>query len=179
MNEFLSELLKAVILAAIPVLTTYLVKLINKLRDRATAQTDDIKKQGYITEIADAVSTAVATVSQTYVDGLKKANSFTVDAQQEAAQKALNACLSSLSTAAITFIETVYGDVTEYLANRIEAEVRKQKQNAPVYVGEAVLETTTDATAIAASTAAATAATIAQTAIQQLSAEPTVPEGAA
>ena len=54
----------------------------------------------------------------------------------------------------------------------IEAEVRKQKNEAPVELSAvSVLESPVDTTAVAASTAAATAATIAQTAIQQINAE--------
>lgn len=127
MNEFLSELLIAVIAAAVPVLSAFLIAFIKKVAAQATEQTEDIKRQGYITEIANAVSVAVAATSQTYVDALKKSGSFTVEAQKEAAQKALTACVASISPAAQTFISTVYGDLTEYLTNRIEAEVRKQK----------------------------------------------------
>lgn len=168
----------AVITAAIPVVSAFLITLINRAKDKATAQTDDIKQQGYIKEIADAISAAVAATSQTYVDALKKNGAFTVEAQKEAANKALTACLASISPAAQAFIEAVYGDIKDYLTTKIEAEVRKQKNEAPIEIGlPAVLESANaDTTAIAASTAAATAATIAQTAIQQISAEPTAPE---
>lgn len=178
MSEFLTNLLTAVITAAIPVVSAFLITLINRAKDKATAQTDDIKQQGYIKEIADAISAAVAATSQTYVDALKKNGAFTVEAQKEAANKALTACLASISPAAQVFIEAAYGDIKEYLTTKIEAEVRKQKNEAPIEIGlPAVLESATaDTTAIAASTAAATAATIAQTAIQQINAEPTVPE---
>ena len=169
MSEFLTNLLTAVITAAIPVVSAFLITLINRAKDKATAQTDDIKQQGYIKEIADAISAAVAATSQTYVDALKKNGAFTVEAQKEAANKALTACLASISPAAQAFIEAAYGDIKEYLTTKNEA---------PIEIGlPAVLESATaDTTAIAASTAAATAATIAQTAIQQINAEPTVPE---
>lgn len=178
MSEFLTNLLTAVITAAIPVISAFLITLINRAKDKATAQTDDIKQQGYIKEIADAISAAVAATSQTYVDALKKNGAFTVEAQKEAASKALTACLASISPAAQAFIEAAYGDIKDYLTTKIEAEVRKQKNEAPIEIGlPAVLESAAaDTTAIAASTAAATAATIAQTAIQQINAEPTVPE---
>ena len=178
MSEFLTNLLTAVITAAIPVVSAFLITLINRAKDKATAQTDDIKQQGYIKEIADAISAAVAATSQTYVDALKKSGKFDAEAQKAAAQKALNACLASISDRAQRFLDYTYGDIKEYLTTKIEAEVRKQKNEAPIEIGlPAVLESATaDTTAIAASTAAATAATIAQTAIQQINAEPTVPE---
>ena len=58
------------------------------------------------------------------------------------------------------FIEALYGDLTEYLTTKIEAEVRRQKIALP--------SATSGATEVAASTAAATAATIA---VSQLNAE--------
>ncbi len=71
------------------------------------------------------------------------------------------------------FAENAYGDLTAYLANKIEAEVRKQKLSVGLPIA-AVQESTTDAASVAASTAAATAATIAQAAVQQLTSEPAV-----
>lgn len=163
MNEFLSKLLIAVITAAVPVLTTFVIAYINKLKKQAVEQTEDSKRKGYIEEIADAVATAVAATSQTYVDALKNSGSFTIEAQKEAAQKALATCLASLSPATQSFITAVYGDLTEYLMNRIEAEVRNQKKLPDATTSAAALESTS----VAASTAAATAASIVQTAIQQ------------
>lgn len=167
MKEFLSSLLLAIIAAAVPVLTKYAVDYIKQAKERALASTDDIKKQGYIKEIADAISDAVAATSQTYVDALKKAGAFTVEAQEEAARQALEACLASISPAARAFAEAAYGDLTAYLANKIEAEVRKQKNEAPAMLALPAAESTTDTTAIAASTAAATAATVAQATVNE------------
>ena len=176
MKELLFQILQAVIIAVVPILTAYAVKLIKQAAENAKADTDSIKMQDYITEIANAISDAVAATSQTYVDALKQTGKFTVEAQKEAAQKALTACLAAISPAAQAFIEGAYGDLKEYLTNKIEAEVRKQKSEAPLTIGLPVLESGTDTTTIAASTAAATAATIAQTAISQLNAVPAVPQ---
>lgn len=170
MQEFLTNLLIAVLTAAVPVVATYLVSMIKKTGENAAADTEDIKAQGYIKEIASAISDAVSATSQTYVDALKQAGKFTKEAQEEAAKKALTACLSSISPAAQKFIEAAYGDISEYLTNKIEAEVRKQKISLGTPVA-AVMESTTDTTAVAASTAAATAASYLQTAINQLDAE--------
>lgn len=127
MNEFLSDLLIAVITAAVPILTTYAVKLIKQVAANAAADTDDTKKKSYLNEIAQAVSEAVSMTSQTYVDSLKNSGQFTPEAQREAAEKALAACIASISPAAQEFVKSVYGDITEYLTTKIEAEVRNQK----------------------------------------------------
>ncbi len=128
MNEFLSELLLAIITAAVPILTVYAVSAIRKIGTKAAADADDITTQGYIEEITTAVTDAVAATSQTYVDALKQAGKFDKDAQLDAAKKALAACIASIGPAAKEFIEEAYGDLTEYLTIRIEAEVRRQKK---------------------------------------------------
>lgn len=171
MKEMLMNLLAVIITAAVPVLTTYAVGYIKKIKETAQAETDDIKKKGYIEEIATAISDAVAATSQTYVDALKQNGKFTAEAQAEAARRALNACIASLAPDTAKFIETVYGDLKEYLSNKIEAEVKKQKLEAPAAIALPVMECTADTTAVAAATAAATAASYLQTAINQLDAE--------
>ena len=96
--------------------------------DNAAASTESVKAKTCITEAAEAIAAAVVATNQTYVDSLKNAGRFDADAQKEAAQKALEACLASSSPAAQSFIEAAYGDIRKYLTTRIEAEVRTQKQ---------------------------------------------------
>lgn len=166
MNDVLFNLLMAVITAVVSVLSAYAASYIRKKGEQAITQTDSIKQQGYIAEITDAVSVAVSAISQTYVDSLKASGSFDKEAQVKAAQMALSVAVKTLSPAAKAFIEAMYGDLTEYLSNRIEAEVRSQKANAVIAL-PAVTES--DTTAVAASTAAATAAAVVQNAITQTS----------
>ena len=135
MQEFLKELFFAVITAAVPVLTAYIVVLIRKVGENAAANTESIQAKTYITEATEAIAAAVAATNQTYVDALKNAGKFDAEAQKEAAQKALTACLQSISPAAQELIERAYGDIREYLTTRIEAEVRKQKNEAPLTLG--------------------------------------------
>ena len=127
MQEFITELLMAVITAAVPVLTAGLVMLIRKVGANAAANAESTKAKTYITEVAEAIAAAVSATNQTYVDRLKNLGTFDEAAQKEAAQKALEACLASISPAAQAFIEAAYGDIREYLTTRIEAEVRNQK----------------------------------------------------
>ena len=132
MQEFLKELFFAVITAAVPVLTAYIVVLIRKVGENAAANTESIQAKTYITEATEAIAAAVAATNQTYVDALKNAGKFDAEAQEEFAKKALTACLQSISPAAQGFIESAYGDIREYLMTRIEAEVRSQKSKAPL-----------------------------------------------
>ena len=133
MQEFLKDIFLAVLTAAVPVLTAYIIVFIRQMGANAAANTENVKAKTYITEAAEAIANAVAATNQTYVDSLKSAGRFDGNAQKEAAQKALEACLASISPAAQSFIEAAYGDILEYLTTRIEAEVRKQKNEAQLF----------------------------------------------
>ncbi len=76
--------------------------------------------------------------NQTFVDALKDKGEFTETAWAEAAQKALDACRASLRPATLEFMQRTYKDVNKYLATRIEAEVRRQKNAAPLVLGPAI-----------------------------------------
>lgn len=165
MNEAVFNLLMTVLTAAVTAVSAYGIAFIKKKGEQAAAQTDSIKRQDAIEEITAAISTAVSATSQTYVDALKAAGSFDAEAQKQALMMSLTACIKALSPATKTFIELAYGDLTEYLTGRIEAEVRTQKKALPA--STAKQEDTAEATTVAASTAAATAAAVVQTAINQ------------
>jgi len=127
MKEFLLELLRVLAMAAIPVCTAFLIQFLRRKSEQVKAQTSSTAAKELLTEITDAVTTAVAYVSQTYVDTLKKNGEFTKEAQSKAAQQAFSICRASLSSDAIAFIEARCGDLTRYLTMKIEAEVRAQK----------------------------------------------------
>lgn len=127
MKDVMNELLIAVITVCIPIITTYATKWIKEIANNAAAKTDNVKVQGYLQEITDAVATAVSCTSQTYTDSLKESGNFTADAQREAFQKSYDSAVKIISPAAAAFIAEIYGDVGEYIAQKIEAEVRKQK----------------------------------------------------
>ncbi len=127
MMEFLRSLLYAVITAVVPVLAAYAGSALKRVAEKKAAETENVKVAGYLREIGNAVSDAVAATSQTYVDGLKKAGSFNKDAHNKAARMALEAATRAVSPAAKAFVEGAYGDLKAYLKGRIEAEVRAQK----------------------------------------------------
>ncbi len=136
--EFLKALLLTIVTAAVPVLTAYAVGFIRKAGENAKANTENETVKGYIQEITDAVADAVEATNQTFVDALKQKGEFTKKAWTEAAQKALDACLASLRPATLEFMQRTYKDVNSYLMTRIEAEVRRQKNAAPLTLGQPV-----------------------------------------
>ncbi len=70
-----------------------------------------------------AVSDAVAAMNQTYVNDLKSAGTFNEAEQKEALMRAVSAALKSMSSDAQDYIKSTFGDTTQYLENRIEAQI--------------------------------------------------------
>ena len=87
------------------------------------AKTNDIKVQRLVREIGSAVSDAVAAMNQTYVNDLKTAGTFKEAEQKEALMKAVSAALKSMSSDAQDYINSNFGNTTQYLKNRIEAQI--------------------------------------------------------
>lgn len=160
MTEFLSTLLQAVLIAAVPVIAAYTGKGITALARYASAKTANDLAQKYLEDAANAVATAVSQTSQTYVDGLKKYGNFTRENQKVALDLAVDQAKKLLTAEAKDFLSTTYGNLHDYLASRAEAEVRRQKLEHPA--AGTVLESTT-----AAATAAATATAVVQSAVSQ------------
>lgn len=165
MSEFLSALLQAVIIAAVPVCAGAIVKGIRALAKHLSTQTDSELARKYLADAADAITTAVSLVNQTYVDGLKKSGTFTKENQQEALSRAIKEAVNLMTHETIAFLKEAYGDMNDYLVSKIEAEVRLQKQNDPAMlsvpleaVGSVTESPSTTAVAVAAASAAATVA---------------------
>jgi len=127
MQEILITLFYAVVAAAIPVVSTFLIRYLNERAAQAKAKTQSEFAHRHIQEIADAVAVAVAFVSQTLVDGLKKEKSFGIESHQAAFDLALKTTESLLTVGAAHFIEHEYGATDDYLTTRIEAEVKLQR----------------------------------------------------
>ena len=128
MPEFLTQLLQAVIAAAIPVCGAYLIKFLNQKSAQIAAETDSVEMKNLIEQVNDAVTKAVTYTTQTFVDSLKKNGIFDAEAQAEALQKSLDktmALLSEVAKSALEEIREKYGfearaivsmaEVTEYL----------------------------------------------------------------
>ena len=130
MNEFFSTLLQAVLVAAVPVIAAFASKGFVALAQYLGVKVENATFAKYADQIAKAVSTAVIYVAQTNVDELKKSGTFTEENQKIAMQKALEVAKKQLTQEALEFIEITYGDITEYLTSKLEAEVKIQK-NAP------------------------------------------------
>jgi hypothetical protein len=117
-------------LAIFPVLSiagvylTYLIRVkVKELQQRADSDTAD----KYIAMLGNTISNTVLATTQTYVDGLKQQGKFDAEAQKEALRLTYDAVMKQLSDEAIKYITTSVGDLDTYVNNKIEAEVKLQK----------------------------------------------------
>ena len=127
MNEFLTTLWQAVLVAAVPVCAAFIGKGLKALAAYLGQKSESDAARKYLEAAADAISTAVTYTSQVYVDKLKETGQFTKENQQEALGLAVAQAKNLLTAEATAFLESAYGDLNEYLKSRIEAEVRNQK----------------------------------------------------
>ena len=126
--DILIQIFELCVVPLLGVLTTFLVKYINQKSSELQASTSNEILSKYIRLLDKTITDSVISVNQTYVDSLKGKNAFTVEAQKEAYERALKAIKSSLPEEAIIYLREVYTDLDAYLQVKIEAEVKKNKE---------------------------------------------------
>lgn len=123
----LYEILRVCVIPLLGLLTAYIVKYINVKSVEIQASVDNDIADKYIAMVADTVSACVIATNQTYVEALKKENVFTAEAQKEAFKLTYNAVMAILTDEAKEYLAEIYGDVSAYITNKIEAEVNISK----------------------------------------------------
>lgn len=119
MNEYFNEILGVVITAFVIPLITYLSNEAIKLLKEKVAELK-IKKA------SDAVQAAVAEVSQTYVDPLKKAGTFAEDTALIAFNKAYELSAQLINDDTQELIASIHNDFDSWLQAQIEAAVKSK-----------------------------------------------------
>lgn len=100
----------------------------NSFRKWASSKAKNEKDRELINKINDIIFDAVISITQSFVDTLKKNNGFTPEAQQEAKEKAYAIINSQLTVELKQFIQDNYGDVKEFIMNKIEAVLWQTKK---------------------------------------------------
>lgn len=128
-NVLLKDLLYAVITAAVPVLTVFVLKFLGKYFDKISVETDQLVISDTINETLDLIMKVVSSTSQTYVDSLKASGDFTKEAQEKAFNDTKNTIMNLLSEESKELLVTLYHDIDKWLTVQIESAVREQKSN--------------------------------------------------
>jgi hypothetical protein len=125
--NLLADVLEVCVIPLLGVLTVYLVSYIKAKSKEITDASENALVDKYVTMLADTISACVIATNQTYVEALKKDNAFTAEAQKEAFNQTFTAVMAVLTDEAKVYLTAVYGDLTAYITNKIEAEVNLSK----------------------------------------------------
>ena len=123
----LYQVLEVCVIPLLGILTAYFVKWVNAKSAEIQNKVENDTADKYIAMLDDTICACVIATTQTYVDALKKENAFTKEAQQEAFNLTYNAVMAVLTDEAKKYLTTIYGDLTAYITNKIEAEVQINK----------------------------------------------------
>ena len=127
MMVFLQQIFEMCIVPLLGIITVYIVNYIKaKTAELNTSNTNEILVK-YLTMLSDTVCDCVIATNQTYVNALKAQGKFDAEAQKVAFEMTYKAIIAVLSDDAKTYLTNMYGDLTVFITNMIEAEVNRNR----------------------------------------------------
>lgn len=130
-NEVLNYVLYTVLTAILPVVATYIVKLVKSKIAESEIIAEVTKNKDIAKQIENAVADvmdAVLYVNQTYTDSLKASGEFNEAAQKEAFEKAYAKAVELISQDTKDMIQKLYGSFDKWLELKIESSVNVAKK---------------------------------------------------
>ena len=122
-GEILTNIILSVVGVLISGLGVYVTYLINK-----HIKNEQLKR--IVNSLKDLIQHSVLEVQQTYVDALKKAGSFDLEAQKQALERCLNNIKVNMPSDVENWLKANYTDVESYLKSLVEAQIGYLKNNA-------------------------------------------------
>lgn len=115
-GEILTKIILSVASVLISALGVYVTYLINK-----HIKNEQLKR--IVNSLKDLIQHSVLETQQTYVDALKKAGSFDLEAQKQALERCLNNIKANMPSDVENWLKSNYTDVESYLKSLIEAQI--------------------------------------------------------
>lgn len=125
--ELIAQIFDLVIIPLLGVITTFIIKLVNKKIAEIDTSIDNETASKYLDMLNDTITSCVLATTQTYVDSLKNKGEFTKEAQIEAFNKTYTAVIDILSEEAIEYLKNIIGDLDTYIESKIESEIKTNK----------------------------------------------------
>lgn len=126
-KDGIQDILYLIITGILPLFIVYATTYLKVKIKEYEEQLDNDKLNKYIDAATDAISKAVISVNQTYVDTLKKQGKFDAESQAKAKQMAIDKAKELITEDSKEAIGTLYNDFEAYLNDAIEALVRENK----------------------------------------------------
>lgn len=127
LKQILEMLFQLVILPIIPLLTLYIKKLIESKIDEIQTKSKNNTFDRYLQIAEEGIVKAVMTVSQTYVDSLKKEGKFDKEAQIKAFNMAKEEFEKIISSEVKDFLNEVTTDYDTWIKASIESLIKESK----------------------------------------------------
>lgn len=125
MNELVQQILSSVIIAVLPILTTFLIKWSTTQIQKAknSMANEDVKK--YLDIINTTIKLVVEKTEQTIVKAAKDNDTWTPELAKEIFEKTFNEIKIIVGKEGIEVLSSVINDINKYIEAGIEAQVRK------------------------------------------------------
>ena len=124
----LQQVFELCIIPLLGIVTFYIVQFIKTKTEELNANNSIEVLSKYIEMLSNTICECVIATNQTYVDSLKAQGKFDAEAQKKAFEMTYNSVINILTDEAKIYLTSIYGDLTAYITNMIEAEVNKNKK---------------------------------------------------
>ena len=124
----LQQIFELCIIPLLGIVTFYIVQFIKTKTEELNANNSNEVLSKYIEMLSNTICECVIATNQTYVDSLKAQGKFDAEAQKKAFEMTYNSIINILTDEAKVYLTSIYGDLTAYITNMIEAEVNKNKK---------------------------------------------------
>lgn len=125
--DMIKDVFEVLIVPVLGVVATYLITLINAEKEERLQKANAEKTKFYIEILNNTIVDCIRATNQTYVETLKKNGTFDAQAQEEALNRTYEAVMSILTNDAKVFLDNAIVDLSSYITNKIEAEIKCQK----------------------------------------------------
>lgn len=124
--DIVQQIFELCIVPLLAILTTYIVKLVQKKINEIEDSIDNKTAKKYIEMLNETIEQCVVATNQTYVWALKQQGKFDKEAQEEALMMTKDAVMTILTMEAKQYLNEFYGDLQAYVVARIEATVNTE-----------------------------------------------------
>lgn len=125
--DLLHDILYVVVVTVVSIVAKYVVAYFEAKRKEIESRNEQETFSNTLISAISLIESAVDTVSQTYVDSLKKSGNFTKEAQDEAFERALTASKNLMDSQTKQILTAAYSDLDKWIEIQIESYIKNQK----------------------------------------------------
>jgi hypothetical protein len=126
-TEILGMVFEFIVFPVISAAAVYFITWIHAKKQELAKKAKDDTTKKYLDMLDKTIPECVLATSQTYVEALKKEGKFDAVAQKKAFQQTFDAVMAVLTDDAKEYLGEAVKDLTAYITNKIEANVKATK----------------------------------------------------